>query len=149
MTTFGYAWNVTPLYHVTVTLSPGQSVVIPTTPQASYICHFINNNGNIQQYQWLVNETQLEDLDLGDRVQVDESRSTRILSFMNISVEYNDTTIQCIVTLTSGEIIRSNNATLLVQGKDKLVAFCILHTLVPQSKKKPSKKMPPSLRTSF
>ncbi len=108
-------------YHVTVTLTPDQNVVIPRTLQATYICHFINNNGNVQQYHWLVNRTQLEDLDLGDGVQVDESRSTGILSFMNIPEEYNDTIIQCKATLTSGDIIDSNNATLLVQGEDKLM----------------------------
>ncbi len=42
------------------------------------------------------------------------------LTFRNIPLEYNDTTIQCIVTLTSGEILQSNNATLLVQGKEKI-----------------------------
>ncbi len=110
-------------YHVTVTLTPDQNVVIPRTLQAAYICHFINNNGNIQQYHWLVNDTQLEDLNLGDRVQVVESRSTGILSFINIPEEYNDTTIQCETTLTSGEIIYSNNAILSVQGEDKLVAL--------------------------
>ncbi len=80
-----------------------------------------------------MNRTQLEDLDLGDGVRVVESRSTGILSFMNIPEEYNDTIIQCKATLTSGDIIDSNNATLLVQGEDKidsLIALCISHTLV-------------------
>ncbi len=40
-----------------------------------------------------------------------------ILAFNNIPVEYNGTTIQCIVALSSGETILSNNATLLVQGE--------------------------------
>ncbi len=113
------------LYHVTVTLTPDKNVVIPGTLQATYICHFINNNGNIQQYHWLVNGTQLEDLNLGDGIQVVESRSTGILSFINIPEEYNDTIIQCEATLTSGEIIYSNNAILLVQGEDKLIVLYI------------------------
>ena len=121
----GTSNNDTPLYHVTVTLTPDQNVVIPRTLQATYICNFINNNGNIQQYHWLVNGTQLEDLNLGNGVQVVESRSTGILSFINIPEEYNDTIIQCEATLTSGEIIYSNNAILLVQGEDKLVVLYI------------------------
>ncbi len=117
--------NYIPLYHVTVTLTPDQNVVIPGTLQATYICHFINNDGNIQ-YHWLVNDTQLENFNLGDRVQVDESRTTGILSFINITEEYNDTIIQCEATLTSGEIVYSNNALLLVQGEEKLVVLCLL-----------------------
>ena len=85
---------------------------------AIYLCHYINNNGNIQQYHWLVNGTRLEDLNLGDRVQDFMTRTTGSLLFMNIPEEYNNTTIQCKATLTSGEIIYSNNATLLVQGED-------------------------------
>ena len=121
----GMSNNDISLYHVTVTLTPDKNVVIPGTLQATYICHFINNNGNIQQYHWLVNGTQLEDLNLGNGVQVVESRSTGILSFINIPEEYNDTIIQCEATLTSGEIIYSNNAILLVQGEDKLVVLYI------------------------
>ena len=71
----------------------------------------------VQQIQWLVNGTQLEDLDQRNGIEHDVTFGLGHLTFRNISVEYNDTTIQCIVALTSGEILSSNNATLLVQGE--------------------------------
>ncbi len=39
------------------------------------------------------------------------------LVFNNISVEYNNTNIQCRATLSNGETVDSNSATLLVQGE--------------------------------
>ncbi len=68
--------------------------------------------------QWLVNGTLLEDLNQRDGIEDQVTFGTENLNFRNIPVEYNDTTIQCIVTLTSGDILPSNNATLLVQGDE-------------------------------
>ncbi len=76
--------------------------------------------GTVEQIQWLVNGTQLEDINQRDGIEDAVTFGTGHLTFSNISVEYNDTTIQCIVTLTSKEIIRSNDATLLVQSKEKI-----------------------------
>ncbi len=73
-----------------------------------------------QQIQWLVNGTRLEDLNQRDGIEDNVTFGIGTLTFRDIPLEYNDTTIQCVVTLTSGEIIRSNNATLLVQGKEKI-----------------------------
>ncbi len=74
--------------------------------------------GTVQQFQWLVNGTRLEDFDQRDGIEDGGTFGIGTLTFNNTPVEYNDTTIQCIVTLTSGEIIPSNNATLLVQGEE-------------------------------
>ncbi len=41
--------------------------------------------------------------------------------FNNISVEYNNTNIQCRATLSNGETEDSNNFTLLVQGEKKII----------------------------
>ncbi len=41
----------------------------------------------------------------------------RALVFNKISVEYNNTNIQCRATLSNGETADSNNFTLLVQGE--------------------------------
>ncbi len=102
-------------------------MVIPRILPATYVCHFISNDGNIQ-YQWLVNGTRLEDLNLGDRVEVVNTIAASVLSFVNIPEEYNDTTIQCIANFTSGDrerILISNNAILLVQGEEKLLALYV------------------------
>ena len=40
------------------------------------------------------------------------------LIFNNVSLDYNGTTVQCIYTTIDGNDRRTNNGTLLVQGKD-------------------------------
>ena len=80
---------------------------------STFICQSINS-GDMKQFQWLVNGTQLEH---SDEISTTAEGDIGILTFSNIPVDYNDTTIQCIVTLTSGDTISSNNATLLVQGE--------------------------------
>ncbi len=74
--------------------------------------------GTVQQIQWLVNGTRLEDINQRDGIEDDVTFGIGHLTFRNIPVEYNDTTIQCIVTLTSENVKLSNNATLLVQGEE-------------------------------
>ena len=65
----------------------------------------------VEQFQWLVNG----DINQTDGIMTrDLNEHLSFLNFNNISVEYNGTIIRCIVTHTSGEIIISNNATLLV-----------------------------------
>ncbi len=75
--------------------------------------------GTIQLIRWLLNGTRLEDLNHIDGMD-EVTHGLGHLTFRNISVEFNGTTIQCIVTLTSGEILPSNNVTLLVQGEEKM-----------------------------
>ncbi len=79
-------------------------------------CESINNN--VSRYQWLVNMTLLENLDRTDGViSTNTNNIISLINFENVTMKYNGTTIECIVTLTSREMIRSNNATLLVQGE--------------------------------
>ncbi len=68
--------------------------------------------------QWWINGTLLEDLSLTN-VETEFSQLTRqgAILFNNISVEYNNTNIQCSATLDNGETEDSNNFTLLVQGE--------------------------------
>ena len=73
---------------------------------------------NITSVEWLINGTRLEDLSLTN-VETEFSQLSRqgTLVFNNISVEYNNTNIQCRATLSNGETVDSNNVTLLVQGE--------------------------------
>ncbi len=64
-----------------------------------------------------MNGTRLEDLDRTERIEAEKN----IIYFIHIPVQYNGTTIQCIINLTSGEIVPSNRAILLVQGEEKIV----------------------------
>ncbi len=88
---------------------------------STFLCQSINSGG-IQQFKWLVNGTRLKDLNQTERIRTsDLNQNIGFLNFNNIPVEYNGTTIQCIVTLTSGEVISSSNTELLVQGKQTVL----------------------------
>ena len=71
--------------------------------------------GHIEHIQWKVNETRVE-LIQTDGIVVENIRNVGHLHFINVSVEHNDTNIQCIIYFSSREMIRSNNAILFVQG---------------------------------
>ncbi len=86
--------------------------------ETAFTCLYTPLSGTIQHIQWIVNETRVEDLNQRDGIVVDNVQNVGHLHFINISVEHNDTLIQCRVNLTSGEIIDSNNAILFVQGDD-------------------------------
>ncbi len=95
---------------------PTEEVTIPGM-MSTYVCQSINT-GNIQQFQWLLNGTRLEDLNKTDRIRtVNLDQIIGIIHFNNITVDYDNTTIQCKVTLPSGVVISSSNAKLLVQGE--------------------------------
>ncbi len=83
--------------------------------ETTFTCSYTPLRGRIQHIQWIVNGTQAE-LIQTDGIMVENIQNVGHLHFINISVEHNDTTIQCRVNLTSGEI--TNNATLHVQGED-------------------------------
>ncbi len=82
------------------------------------ICGSSSVAAAITSVQWLINGTRPEDLSLTN-VEIEFSELTRqgALVFNNISVEYNNTNIQCRATLSNGETADSNNFTLLVQGE--------------------------------
>ncbi len=98
-----------------VTLSSSGNVFIPGD-SAIYNC--ASPSGTITSVEWLINGTLLEDLSLTNVV-TEFSQLTKqgTLRFNDISVEYNNTNIQCRANLSNGETVDSNNSTLLVQGK--------------------------------
>ena len=89
--------------------------VSPLGGVTTFTCLYIPLNGTLPIH-WIVNGTWLEDLEQRDGIEVVDLPYIGHLNFINISVEHNDTTIQCRVDFTSGEIVYSNNATLFVQG---------------------------------
>ncbi len=86
--------------------------------ETTFTCLYAPLSGHIEHIQWIVNEIRVEELEQRDGILVDNVQNVGHLHFINISVEHNDTLIQCRVNLTSGEIINSNNAILFVQGED-------------------------------
>ncbi len=72
----------------------------------------------ITSVQWLINGTPLGDFSLTNvETEFSQLSSQGTLVFNSISVEYNNTNIQCRATLSNGETVDSNNSTLLVQGE--------------------------------
>ena len=71
---------------------------------------------------WFINGSSLEDLTLDNVRQalLNEASSTAIeggsLTFADVPVEYNMTTIQCLVEYSTGDMMRSLKTSLLVQG---------------------------------
>ena len=100
-------------------LVPTERVIVPGG-ETTFTCIHTSVIGVIEQFQWLVNGTRLEDLNQTDRIEA-ENNIIGHLHFINIPVEYNSTTIQCIIDFTSGESIPSNNATLFVQGEERIL----------------------------
>ncbi len=82
------------------------------------------SSGTITSIEWLINGTRLEDLNLTNvKTELSNITTQETLFFNNISVEYNNTNIQCIATLSNGESVDSNNHTLLVQGEQLTGSF--------------------------
>lgn len=82
--------------------------------RASFSC-FLDG---ILSVQWLMNGTELEELNLTDViVEFDNMRTTGNLLFTDLPLAFNGTTIQCRVTLSSGsEAVSGNMFILLIQG---------------------------------
>ena len=70
-------------------------------------------NEVVTSAQWFLNDTLLEDSDIDN---VRTLAGTIQLRFFPISLEYNTTRIRCRGTLTSGNIITSDEVMLLIQG---------------------------------
>ena len=70
----------------------------------------------------MINGSGLEDLSLTNAVTYfDVVTKQGVLVFNSISVEYNNTNIQCRATLSNGETVDSNSVTLLVQGERVII----------------------------
>ena len=82
--------------------------------RASFSC-FLDG---IVSVQWLVNGTELEQLNLTDIiVEFNARRTLGNLLFTDLPFSFNGTTIQCRVTLSSGSAAVSGNIfTILIQG---------------------------------
>ena len=96
-----------------VFVSPGDVVAIHGG-SANFFCSTSPLNSDVvTSTQWLLNDTLLEDSDI-DNVQT--LAGTIQLRFSPVSLDYNTTRIRCRETLTSGNIITSDEVMLLIQG---------------------------------
>ncbi len=91
--------------------------VVVAGGNTTFTCIYTSASATAEQIQWLVNGTRLEDLNQTERIEAENN----IIYFIHIPVEYNGTTIKCIIDYTSGGNVPSNNATILVQGEEKII----------------------------
>ena len=71
----------------------------------------------IVNVEWLVNGTSLNSLQLSNAVQrFDTFGRVGSLRLKNVSVEYNNTMIQCLAITSSARVLESNISSLFVQG---------------------------------
>ena len=87
---------------------------------ADYVCSSENENFDISSIQWMINDMPLEDLNLPN-VAATSFNGRGLLFFNDLSVNFNETTVQCKVN-NSGTIIYSNINELLVQGMPQAYA---------------------------
>ncbi len=108
------------LYVLVLLISSNGNVFIPGRDPVLN-CASLSDT-TITSVEWLINGTRLEDLSLTNvETQFIELFRQGGLVFNNISVEYNNTNIQCRATLSNGETVDSNNFTLLVQGEREII----------------------------
>ncbi len=89
--------------------------------QTAFVCIYTPARDDIQQFQWIINGTQVDEDEQREGIVINNVKNVGHLIFINISVEYNDTIIQCRVNFTSGDMIESNIATLFIQGEDRFI----------------------------
>ncbi len=106
------------IYLILVRLSSSGDVFIPGVNPVFNCGAASDVTITITSVQWLINGTPLEDLSLTNvETEFSPISEQGTIVFNNISVEYNNTNIQCRATLSNGETVDSNNVTLLVQGE--------------------------------
>ena len=103
--------SVTPLEYIS---TPGG--------RAFFTC-LIAPGVSVVDVQWLVNGTELDSLNLANVTSIFETAGTRkrgSLLFAQIPVEYNTTTVKCIVMTMNENLTAAQNSTLLIQGSNSI-----------------------------
>ena len=104
----------------------GPSRPVAVGDQADYVCSPQSLNGSISNFQWIINNISLEDLNLPNVAAT--SFNGRGLLFVNdLSMDFNETAIQCRAN-NSGTIIYSNIIELLVQGMPQEYACHLINS---------------------
>ena len=106
-----------------VIISPTDVVSVPGG-RAIFLCMSSApfSNGGIRRFQWLLNDTLLEDFGISnvEMSVLEVNGGIGTLTFSNVSQHLNMTRIKCIIEFRSGHEMGSASAVLLVQGKAAL-----------------------------
>lgn len=98
-----------------VTLHPSDRLVVVPGGNVTFTCV---SQESILSIQWLVNSSSFEDFNLTNVMSefTLDAGGIGALNFFNLIQEYNNTSIQCIATLSSGQDSSSRETILLLQG---------------------------------
>ena len=102
---------------IDVIVVPDARYVSYTGGQAHFFCFALDLTRLIVNVGWFVNGPSLESLNNNSPMAETTSDGRHRLTFSNLSVEYNWTTVACEVTFNVGSPATSNSVLLLLQGK--------------------------------
>ena len=116
---------------ISVCVFPSGPVVTIPGRNKIFICQLVTTEQ--QNVSWLLNGSALENYGLDNVISEQIVNNQGILTFTNLSLENNHTTIQCQATLPSG-MNRSTSAVLLLQGMKVMkrpsfkIGYCISYS---------------------
>ena len=97
---------------------PQDKVISHIGGESNFFCSSSNLGVSITSIEWLLNGTTVESNSMGITVAFSNDIEVGGLILTNITTSFNNTQIQCVAELTSGEFVISNSAPLLLlQGK--------------------------------
>ena len=102
----------------TLFFSPSGHVVTIPGRNSTFTCFqlFPGSNTQLQNVAWLVNGSALENYGTDNIITAPGPSNSEILTFINLSLENNGTTIQCQATLQSNVTQSASEGVLLLQG---------------------------------
>lgn len=92
---------------------PSNTVVSTVGSDVAYTC--LSLSANIQQVTWLINGSELQDLN-NDNIMTGFSSGRGSIDVSNLTPDFNSTTFQCEATFTTGAVALSEESMLIVQG---------------------------------
>ena len=99
-------------------MHPSGAVVTVPGRNRTFTCFLLLpvSNTQLQNVSWLLNGLALENYGLNNIITKPGPGGSGTLTFINLSLENNHTTIQCQATLQSGAIQSASEGILLLQG---------------------------------
>lgn len=115
-------------------MDPSDRAVVVPGGNVTYTCVYStpNSEESILSIQWLVNRSLLEGFNLTNVVSefIPFFGGIGILFFFDLPLEYNDTCIQCMATLSTGYDITSGETNMLLQGMQcKLYYYSVVNSI--------------------
>lgn len=111
---------------------PSNKVAVVLGGNVTFNCVYSTSNSeSMYTLRWLVNGSSFEGFSLTNVVSKYFSigGGTGLLSFFDLPLEYNNTVIQCMVTLNSGHDYTSGESMLLLQGL-AIITVCYVQAVL-------------------